>query len=296
MSFSERYEYTKKLVQIDSINDSTRIQLWNQIHSWILTFGDEYRASYDSNNDEFDKPKNFFIRIWAGFFNLKINYFPSDYEYEDRVIRICDEFLDKCTWYRYYDFIEFLIKEFKTFSNSDVYTETKDNFHRGINKVLKKELCTYRLVEDLFVPIANENEIFTIADSLDKTANINTVHTHLKQALQLFSDRENPDYRNSAKESISALESLLKLVVKSPKATLTDSIKKIKNSELINIHPSIINTINSLYAWAGDESGIRHSLKSNDTVDIEDSQFTLIACCGLISYLTIKSSKAGITL
>ncbi len=54
------------------------------------------------------------------------------------------------------------------------------------------------------------------------------VAAHLQRGLELYADRESPDYRNSIKESISAVESMARIVAENPKATLGDALKTIE--------------------------------------------------------------------
>ena len=58
------------------------------------------------------------------------------------------------------------------------------------------------------------------------------VAAHLQQALELYANRENPDYRNSIKESISAVESMARIVSGKPKATLHDAFKAIEKKRI----------------------------------------------------------------
>lgn len=52
------------------------------------------------------------------------------------------------------------------------------------------------------------------------------VKTHLRRALELLSDRENPDYRNSIKEPISAVESLSKVIAEKSNASLSKALEE----------------------------------------------------------------------
>jgi len=54
------------------------------------------------------------------------------------------------------------------------------------------------------------------------------VSSHLERALELYADRQKPYYRNSIKESISAVESMARLVADNLKATLGDALKEIE--------------------------------------------------------------------
>ena len=69
------------------------------------------------------------------------------------------------------------------------------------------------------------------------------------------SDRVAPDYRNSVKESISAVEAACRHVTGLSSATLADALKKVSD-----IHPAYSKAFGQLYGYTSDASGIRHSL------------------------------------
>lgn len=293
MSFSERYGYVTKELQQKSIDNRTRNLLWNVMHDSIFAFARLYASKTHRTNAENRRVLEFYLKIWNDYFNYKTTEFNFS-QYVNFVPDRIEKYLDKCTWNNYYDFIEFLLESFLTFKKVKDYKIYEEYFVENINTVLEKQKCLYRLVNKLILPLTNDGEIGAIVTALESTSNIQTVHTHLRQAIHLFSDRENPDYRNSIKESISSIESLMKIVVGNENATLSDEIKELRKHQRVYIHPSLLNSINSLYGWAGDESGIRHSQKNESKVDVEDAQFILVTCCSLASYITAKAIKSGI--
>jgi hypothetical protein len=70
----------------------------------------------------------------------------------------------------------------------------------------------------------------------------------------LLSDRELPDYRNSIKESISAVENVVAKTVGVEKGTLGQLIKKLEDE--INLQPTLRTAFSSLYGYTSDEGGI----------------------------------------
>lgn len=87
-------------------------------------------------------------------------------------------------------------------------------FTEFCNHMFKKEVSGYRFVDLQIVQITDENEMKEIEKAIKESAKtkLSGVHTHLKSALGKLSDRKNPDYRNSIKESISAVESMSKII------------------------------------------------------------------------------------
>lgn len=77
--------------------------------------------------------------------------------------------------------------------------------------------------------ITSKQEIIEVEKAMD-SAN-GPVLKHLEQALQLLSDKKNPDYRNSIKESISAVEAICQKITGKPNATLGDALNIIRDKK-----------------------------------------------------------------
>ena len=94
-----------------------------------------------------------------------------------------------------------------------LYSQTNEGFVEYCNNVLERELSAYRFVNGILTQISSKDEVEAIEEALNITDNLKPVKTHLNRALELFSDRKTPDYRNSIKESISAIESYCSILV-----------------------------------------------------------------------------------
>ena len=110
--------------------------------------------------------------------------------------------------------------------------------------------------------------------------------------MELLSDRKNPDYRNSIKESISAVESFCKLLTKNEKATLGEALKVLEDK--YELHPALKSSFSHLYGYTSDADGIRHCLIDQPNLSFEDAKFMLVSCSAFINYLVTKTSKAGL--
>jgi hypothetical protein len=112
------------------------------------------------------------------------------------------------------------------------------------------------------------------------------------QVISLFADRQNPDYRNSIKESISAAEAMCKIITGEKKATLGQALKKLEDKS-IELHGSLKSSFSSLYGYTNDAKGIRHGLMEEPNLDF-DAKFMLVSCSGFVNYLAAKTSKVGL--
>lgn len=103
-----------------------------------------------------------------------------------------------------------------------------------------------------------------------------------------MSDREHPDYKNCVKESISAVESVCKVLTNDPKAELGKALKSLIANGM-NIHGSLKSAILALYGYASDEGGIRHAERETEsTVTFEEAKFMMVTCSAIVNYLVAE--------
>ena len=160
-------------------------------------------------------------------------------------------------------------------------------------KALKIEVAGYRILNGKVTQITAEEEIQAIEEATTQTDKLQLVSLHLRTALDLLADRKAPDYRNSIKESISALESIAKIISNNPKDSFAGALDKIKSK--IKIHPALERGFKQIYGYTSDADGIRHGLTELADCDFEDAKFMLVSCSAFSNYLIAKSAKAGIS-
>lgn len=129
----------------------------------------------------------------------------------------------------------------------------------------------------------------TIEDALSNVSIYKSVETHLTRSLELLSNRNSPDYRNSINESISAVEAYCIILTNDSKATLGKALAKIEKE--FNLHNGLKAAFSALYGYASDSGGIRHSLLQDDIeITLEDAKFMLISCSAFINFLKSKET------
>lgn len=278
MRFSQRIGKTpvRDAIQIEQIDTKLENRLWNTI---LQNFFEEIliHFNYDSKNRD-----NIYLIIWTEFFGERADEIPS-YQDGDIHIKGLMEYIKKwflnSVWYEKFDFIEFLsLMDNRGFNWG---------FTNACNASLKKEMSGYRIIDEKIVQITSEEEIVEIEDALSVSSKWRPVSTHLSTALEYFSDRENPDYRNSIKESISAVEALCVKITGDKNATLGKVLNSIEKK--YKIHSALKNAFSSLYGYTSDTGGIRHALlEDNIDVTMEDAKFMLVSCSAFINYLKVK--------
>ena len=120
-----------------------------------------------------------------------------------------------------------------------------------------------------------------------------SVKIHINKALALYSDRKKPDYENSIKESISAVESLCCIITGSTgsQATLGSTLKKLEKDGGVVIHGAMKTAFEKLYGYTSDSDGIRHGGIDFTNAPAEDAKYMIVSCSAFINYLIEKQSK-----
>ncbi|MGY0035853.1 AbiJ-NTD4 domain-containing protein [Pedobacter sp. NJ-S-72] len=225
-SFSERMglKPVRSVIQKkNSMDLGLRNYLWNALHLFYFKNVPDYVDR--------DKPLHVvFTQIWVWYYHERLDEIP--YRTDSLILKIKNDFL-KSDWNEVYDFIEFVPNRYKK-DYEGLDNDINKRFCEFVNSGLENFLSAYRFVDRVITEITSEQEIQSIEDAVGKTNNLHSVQSHLKRALELMSDRKEPDYRNSIKESISAIEGLGKLISGRPKDTLAASLDKIKGKKLIS--------------------------------------------------------------
>jgi len=284
MKFSQRHGYVpvRSALQTGGIDDGLRNRLWNLVRS---TFFDNVPSWRGAPGDYFSHTRNheFFRNVWHNYLKRTVETIGNSYF--DAVNDLKKYFME-CPWHDVYDFIEFL---------AEPRSPVQYGFINSVNEILKQESAGYRFVSGRIVEITSEEEIKTIEQALSLPDSLKPVREHLNQSLKHLSNREDPDYRNSVKESISAVESLSKIISSQDKASLTTALNAVEKKTKL-LHSDLKHAFQKLYGYTNDSEGIRHALMEEQTLDVEDAKFMLVSCSAFVNYLVVKAHKAGINI
>jgi len=260
-------------IQLEGMSEELRNSLWNL----LLRF-------YDGHI------RKLLLFLTEHFFKKPIDEVPYG-EYD--CIEILKTSFFGISWYEVYELLEFiainfmLIKKYAT-------PEDKKSFIDYCNLIFERELSGYRFVSGILTRISSKEEISEISEAIEKSSvkNLFGASEHLKTALDLLGKKPNPDYRNSIKESISAVESVVKQITKSQSAGLSGALKKL--SEYSEIHGALKSAFEKLYGYTSDESGIRHAILDATNIGYDEAKFMIVSCSAFVNYLILKADKAGL--
>lgn len=279
MRFSQRMGLSPatKLAQRDSMDDDLRASLWNALsHFYWDEYEDPDRSGYGLGDPPAVRGSNLerlILSIWIHYFKRPTDTIPPSWK--ECLSRLRSYFFNTAGWADVYDFVEFIADE-----QSD--DKHKRDFVKACNNFLERENSAYRFVDGKIAEITSSEEVSEVENAIENSLPFAGVKTHLESALALMADRRNPDYRNSVKESISAVESLAKKLTGNDKAKLSDALVVLEKSK--RLHPALKNAFSALYGYTSDAEGIRHALLEESTLTKIDARFMLVCCSAFVNY------------
>jgi len=271
-----------KNIQVESMDEDLKVGLWNAYLSTFIRSISGYRNYERSDLDKY------FDYMWQEYFKRPIE--QRHVSYDDNLDIIRRAYLGY-NWHEVFNFIEFHINwNYRIISSVNIFP-----FIEECNRVLEREFAAYRVIEKQIVPISNQMEINEVNSAISVGnsffySKYKGVNIHLQTALSKLSDKSNPDYRNSIKESISAVEAICRQLTS--ENTLGEALKKLEANGL-TINPQFKSGIEKFYAYTNSkESGIRHALiEDSNLPSFDEAKFMLVICSAFINLLISKSGS-----
>jgi hypothetical protein len=267
------------------MDQALRNSLWNAFDMVILetlrerwAVGGPYRFSRNPPNAAL------FVSLWMNFYRWPLPTLPENVLLAGEMVQRWFYDLNGTSWNRVYEFVEFVG------NLGGNLQEEAELFCVLSNGFLERESSAYRFVGKTISPITDDIQIKAIERAAATVDNsLRWVSTHIETALKLLSDRNRPDYRNSMKESISAVEALAKIITQKDDATLGAILGMLRKKT--HLHDDLEAALKSLYHYTSDAGGIRHALKDDGQPEVEDAKFMLVMCSAFVSYMTEKARK-----
>ena len=250
MLFSKRngYSAARYEPQVESMDDELRSGLWNVFYEVMFGSRSERGAG------------DVLSIIWTEIFKRPVDEVHYDTDYYKNIFM-------RAPWFEVYDLVEFL----------SAYDPTALEFDR----VLRRDNAGYRIIDGKVTPIVEEDEVREVNSVLEEaTGRFDLARQHIARAVELFSDRESPDFRNAIKEAISGAESAA--CVATGKRNFREALKELQTRGL---HPALAGVFGQLYGYSSDESGVRHALLGEDKTSAADAHYMIVSCSAFISYL-----------
>ena len=278
--FSERYGYTKPSEVI--IREEITREIQNAILSCYDTLIDLLVAKYPYDNIYLGLEKY----LWTYFLNNRVGDFDRGQAYQVVAMTFLEN--ENNLWYKKLDLVEdtikFLVYIDKRLNNNLLISSS---FINRLNSEFERLNFAYRVVGKEIAEITSQNEIGAIEDAMEKASH--NIKMHLNKALELYSQRPNADYRNSIKESISAVEAFCR--EKTGENTLGKALNQLEKKGMV-IPKSLKSAFDNLYTYTNQpDTGIRHALMDDEETYApasEEALFMLVSCSAFLNYLYRK--------
>ncbi|WP_415919867.1 AbiJ-NTD4 domain-containing protein [Tateyamaria sp. SN6-1] len=277
MRFSERLGFKSPQLELDitEIPDPLRNALWDVCLDYLIyPFKEE---NYEIRWVYTDRFWSLTRRLWSEVLEQPRDTIPD--RPDEGFARVRGTFLT-ADFPELYDILELF---------HDVARDTgrlEIEFAEACNEVFSREKAALRFLSGRLAPVINEAEIFEVNSAANQTASFG-VAKHIARAIELYSDRRHPDYRNSIKEAISAVEAAAKQVVGNEQVTLGQALKHMESEG--NLHSALKQGFSNLYGWTNDSDGIRHALMQEENLTEEDARFMLVSCSAFANYFLGKT-------
>lgn len=246
-------------IQLRDFDKRTRVQLQNMINNM-------YAKTYNYELNEWDSEIQEFFRyvlgdIYAEPTDVQKRYYATD------IFLIINNTINKDSYDEVLTVIEALVQYWDSYMQKwrpDYYIEyygyVDSSLYEEANEVFEKEYIGYRFIDEKITPISDKYEMAAVNEALQNI--YQPVRVHISKANSLLADRENPDYENSIKESISAVEAICEIItlLHGKEATLGNMLKHLEDKG-VYIHPALKSAFNILYGYTSEASGIRHCQK-----------------------------------
>lgn len=266
--FSERQGYIKPNEVI--IRGKITKPIQNSIYNWTLKILGNVDELYIETE------------VWLYFLNNKINEYQSyrSYSRYGVILNYIDN--DENKWYKKLDLIEFILP----YVENAMLPIRYGKLISDLNSEFERHNFAYRIIDGRFEEITSKKEIESIEEALTNT--IDGVRKHLQTALEkLSASQKEPDYRNSIKESISAVECLCRTITR--ENTLGKALNELERRGIF-FNGVFKSGLEKLYAYTcNSDSGIRHALLDDTNAPTGDEAiFMLVSCSAFINYITKK--------
>ena len=266
-----------KVIQRESMDDDLRNALWTSFHeTFVIAYAYEEWTGITRQYPFQGELNSWRYALWTQFYKHPSDSKPS---FKALIERLRLDFF-QAAWHWIYDFLEFSAKNAKTCGPLLI---------KHANQQLERENAAYRFVGSEIVEITDKTEIASIEEAITGPK---IVKNHLERAIDLLSDRRAPDFRNSIKESISAVEALCRLITNSHSDSLGTAVKKV--SAKAPLHPAFESAILKLYGFTSDSGGIRHALMDESSLRYSDAKFMLVLCSGFTNFLLARCAENGL--
>ena len=268
-------------IQLKDFDKRTRVQLQNMINNMYM---EVYEDNPYYGNDDI---QYFFHHILGNIYSEPIDIRETYYDKD--IFSMLNDTFNNDEYDDVLTVIEALVQYWDTYMKKcrpDYYIKyhgyVDKSLYEEANEVFEKEYIGYRFIDEKITPISDKYEVAAVNEALQNI--YQPVREHISKANSLLADRENPDYENSIKESISAVEAICEIIT-GESGTLGKLLTKVEQKG-VYIHSALQSAYKVLYGYTSDASGIRHARKLGGVDStFAEAKYMLVACSAFVNYL-----------
>ena len=269
-----------KEIQSNNINAETRIVLYNVLKNAM---------EIQINSQQLDRDWITKV-IVEKMFNEQYSEYSTNYS--DIIDDLYDIFINE-EYHVVLTVIEFICDLLYESRNDYLQRHGDDWFYarnyidmrEQMNESFEDEFVGYRFVDEKIIGITNEEERKLIEESTQTP--FEKVNESIVKSITFLSETGNKDYKNSIKESITAVEQLFNILLGKEGLTLSNALEQL--CQKISIDDNLKASIKSLYSFASDANGVRHgNNKNNGRITFEEAKLILLICSATINYFVSK--------
>lgn len=254
------------------MDDSLRNALWNWIYSVFEAGSVKRQATGVADYWRYAARYG----MWDEFFHYQVDDIPSDTK------KAVKAYFTMAEWWEAYNFVECVLQNLSRLRPYDDRISGAES-ERRLNTLLEREVSGYRAIEERLVPVTSTVEIEEIRRASSPTAGFEGIATHINAALALLSRKPEPDYRNSIKESISAVEAAAKLLTGEKSGGIDKALGILEGKH--PLHKAFKDALSKLYGYTSDQDGIRHPILAEEVITAAEARFMLVACSAFANFL-----------
>lgn len=259
-----------KPLQTEQLDQELRIGVWNIYYAfvWSRWEGVYEFVRRESAAYEVDAIERI---LWITYFNLPFDEYKIGQKDLQQRVKLT---LVSGPWDKFFYLTEEIINAIKSESK-------KEEIIRHLNDLFEQQNSGFRFVQGILAPVTSPQSIEAIETAFERSSR--EVRVHLEAAVRHLSNKQAPDYRNSAKESISAIESCLSSITEKKGVDLGKYLVEFKKKA--KIHPQLEQALLKLWTYSN-ESGIRHGLKEgSEEINHAEAKFMLVSASAFIDFL-----------
>lgn len=283
LSFSDRYGYTIPTTAF--ITEQFPLDVANE----ICTAFDQLKDSLTAHGQYMELSYYLLdLHIWCDYLHRRKQDYPPYYSSLHLEI-LTSKLLDSNRqWYEQLNLLEFGLNFMHTYArknrDGNVMALTAKLVER-LNVRFEALRYGYRIIDYMITPIVDRIDVSCIEQAMKESRD--NVCVHIENALALYAKRPDPDYRNSIKESISAVECLAREIT--GESTLDRAFPKLKTNG-VQLNSQFEEGLKRLYYYTNDgKTGIRHALMEDTyTPTAADAQYMLVTCSAFVNLIRSK--------